>query len=473
MTGHWQFPGFVPSEWGGTHSTVKASAAGLDNEEPLDTFYGPKLEQAVQSGAVPMSQLDDHVHRILRSEFVAGIIDTPTQKSVVEAARDLKIALHVEENSIVLLKNAHNLLPLDPEKIHSIAIIGSHADVGMLSGGGSAQVDPPGSTDPAWQSHVWFPPSPLKAVMAMASGSTVKFDSGSDPAAAAAVAGQSDVAIVFVNQWSSEGMDLPDLSLPDNQDALIDQVAAANPRTIVVIESSTAVLMPWIEKVGAVVEAWYAGSDGAPAVANVLFGGVNPSGKLPITFPLTEADQPPPQIGVPPPGAQGKAAVMRTGVAKPTFTVHYTQGSKVGYKWYESESKPVLFPFGFGLSYTTFSYSDLQVEPGASPTVIFTVKNTGDRAGQEVAEVYAGLPAGANEPPKRLVGWSKVQLKAGESKQVRIAIPRLYLSIYDERQPGWKLVPGSYSLMVGGSSADLPLVKQVDLSGSSGAGAGQ
>ena len=230
------------------------------------------MKEAVQSGAVPMSQLNDHVRRILRSEFAAGIIDYPIQKSVVEAARDLKIALHVEENSIVLLKNAHNILPLDPAKIHSIAIIGSHADVGMISGGGSAQVDPPGSTDPEWQSHVWFPPSPLKAVTALASGATVKFDSGSDPAAAAALAGQSDVAIVFVNQWSSEGMDLPNLSLPDNQDALIDQVAAANPRTIVVLETSTAVLMPWIEKVGAIVEAWYAGSDGAPAVANVLFG---------------------------------------------------------------------------------------------------------------------------------------------------------------------------------------------------------
>lgn len=470
LKGEWKFPGFVLSDWGGTHSTVKASAAGLDNEEPLDTFYGPKLKEAVQSGAVPMSQLNDHVHRILRSEFAAGIIDDPTGKSVVEAERDLKIALHVEEGSIVLLKNSNHLLPLDPAKIHSIAIIGSHADIGMISGGGSAQVDPPGSTDPAWQSHVWFPPSPMKAVSAIAPSVTVKFDSGSDPAAAASLAGQSDVAIVFVNQWSSEGMDLPNLSLPDNQDALIDKVAAANPRTIVVLESSTAVLMPWIKQVGAVVEAWYAGSDGAHAVANVLFGKVNPSGKLPITFPLTEAEQPQPQIVVPPPGAQGKAAVMRTGVAKPTFDVHYTEGLKVGYKWYQAEHKPVLFPFGFGLSYTTFSYSDLQVEPGTTPTVTFTVKNTGDRAGQEIAEVYAGLPASTNEPPKRLVGWSKVQLNAGESKQVSITIPQLYLSIYSEQQSGWKLVPGSYSFMVGGSSADLPLVKQVNLSGSTGTG---
>ena len=164
---------------------------------------------------------------------------------------------------------------------------------------------------------------------------------------------------------------------------------------------------------------------------------------------------------------------MRTGVAKPTFTVHYTEGLKVGYKWYESENKPVLFPFGFGLSYTTFSYSDLQVEPGPTASLTFTVKNTGDRAGEEIAEVYAGLPDSTNEPPKRLVGWSKVQLNPGQSKQVHITIPQLYLSIYDEQQSGWKLVPGSYSFMVGRSSAELPLVKQVDLSGSTGTGGGQ
>ncbi|MHB1936297.1 MAG: beta-glucosidase family protein [Acidobacteriaceae bacterium] len=473
LKNEWKFPGFVLSDWGGTHSTVKASAAGLDNEQPLDTFYGEKLKEAVQSGAVPMSQLDDHVHRILRSEFAAGIVDDPVQKSVVQAERDLNIARKVEEQSIVLLKNARNILPLDAAKVHFIAIIGSHADVGMISGGGSAQVDPPGGKDPEWQEHVWFPPSPLKVMRAQAPAATVQFDSGSDPASAAVLAGRSDVAIVFVNQWSSEGMDLPDLSLPDNQDALIEQVAAANPRTIVVLETSTAVLMPWIDKVSAVVEAWFAGSGGAHPVANVLFGKVNPSGKLPITFPLTEADQPSPQIVVPPPGAQGRAAVMRTGEAKPTFSVEYTEGLKVGYKWYDAEHKHVLFPFGFGLSYTTYSYSGLQVEPGDSPSVTFTVKNTGNRAGEEIAEVYAALPAGTDEPPKRLVGWSIVQLNAGESKQVRVTIPQLYLSTYDEQGQGWKLAAGSYSFMVGGSSADLPLLKKITLSASVGMGSRQ
>ena len=215
-------------------------------------------------------------------------------------------------------------------------------------------------------------------------------------------------------------MDLPDLSLPDNQDALIEQVAAANPHTIVVLETGTAVTMPWLDKVQGVVEAWYAGSKGADAVANVLFGDVNPSAKLPMTFPRSVADLPHPNLVTPPPGANGKEAVQKTGEAKPTFSVHYDEGLKVGYKWYDAEHKPVLFPFGFGLSYTTYRYSDLKVTPMMRIIVTFTVKNIGKRAGTEIAEVYAGLPAAAEEPPKRLVGWTRVALGPGESREVTV-----------------------------------------------------
>ena len=453
----WNFKGFVLSDWGGTHSTVKASAAGLDNEEPLDDFFGGNLKDAVQSGKVPAAELDDHARRILRSEFASGIVDNPIQKSVVDVSGGLEIARHIAEQSTVLLKNDNHVLPLDRQKIHSIAIIGTNADTGMISGGGSAQVDPPGRPSAGWQAHVWFPASPLKAVRAKAPAANVQFNSGSNPGSAAALARQSDIAIVFAHQWMSEGMDLPTLSLPDNQDALIEQVAAANPRTIVVLETGTAVTMPWVDKVSGIAEAWYAGSDGANAVANVLFGDVNPSAKLPMTFPRSEADLPHPHLVIPPPGAQGKEAVMRTGVAMPTFSVHYDEGLKVGYKWYDAENKPVLFPFGYGLSYTSYSYSDLKVKNGKKTTVSFTVKNTGSCSGAEVAQVYAALPASANEPPKRLVAWNKVQLEPGESKSVSVTVDPKYLSIYDEAQDGWRLVPGSYEFMAGGSSKDLPL----------------
>lgn len=277
----WNFKGFVVSDWGGTHSTVEASAAGLDNEEPGGLFFGEPLKQAVQSGKVPMAELDEHVRRVLRSEFLSGIVDYPVQKSVVDVEGGFETARRLAEQTTVLLKNQNGALPLDRAALRSIAIIGPHADMGMISGAGSAQVDAPGRPPSRWLEHVWFPTSPLKAVGAKAPGAEVQFDSGENPAAAAALAKKADVAIVFAYQWESEGMDLPNLSMPENQDVLIEQVAAANPRTIVVLETGTAVTMPWLDKVSAVVEAWYAGSKGADAVANILFGDVNPSAKLP------------------------------------------------------------------------------------------------------------------------------------------------------------------------------------------------
>ena len=456
----WNFQGFVVSDWGGAHSTEKASAAGLDHEEPMDDFLGDKLKQAVEAGKVSKAELDDHVHRILRSEFASGIIDDPVKKSVVDIEEGFAVSRHIAEQSIVLLKNDQGILPLDPAKLHSIAVIGPNANTSMISGGGSAQVDPPGHGATKWKEHVWFPSSPLKAIAKKAPGATVEFDSGADPSAAAALAKRSDVAIVFVYQWTSEDMDLPNLSLPDNQDAIIRQVAAANPRTVVVLETGSAVTMPWLNQARGVLEAWYAGSKGADAVANILFGEVNPSAKLPMTFPRSEADLPHPKLVTPPPEEHGRG---KAGEAKPTFEVHYDEGLKVGYKWYDAENKPVLFPFGFGLSYTTFRYSGLRVSTGSETTVSFTVKNTGGCAGDEIAEVYAALPAGAEEPPKRLVGWDKVHLNTGESKEVSVPVKTLYLSIYDEASDSWKLVPGTYTFMVGGSSQNLPLVEKVNL----------
>ncbi len=462
LRNQWGFKGFVLSDWGGTHSTEKASAAGLDNEEPGEVFYGAAYKQAVQDGKIPMSELDEHVHRILRAEFAAGLVDHPVHKSVVDVFGDLAIARHIEEQSIVLLRNQNHQLPLSMS-VPSIAVIGDHADMGMLSGGGSAQVDPPGQPSARWGQHVWFPTSPLKSIQAMAPQAKVSFASGADPAAAAALASQSDVAIVFVNQWSSEGMDLHDLTLPDHQDDLVAAVAKANPHTVVVLENATAVTMPWVNQVAGIVVAWFPGSDGASAVANVLFGKVNPSAKLPITFPLSIADLPHPTLVMPPPHSEAAAPVQRHVLTSPTFSVNYDEGVKIGYKWYDAEKKPVLFPFGFGLSYTTYSYSGLKVTPGEKPSVTFTVKNTGSRAGVEIAEVYAALPASANEPPKRLVGWSRVALNPGESKEVTLSIDPMYLSIFDEAANQFKMVPGNYTFMAGDSSQSLALHRSVKL----------
>ena len=471
----WQFPGFVVSDWGGTHSAEKASAAGLDNEQPGRVFYEAKYKAAVEAGTIPQAELDDHVHRILRSMFAAGVIDFPRERGVVDPLAGLEVARKIEEGGIVLLKNKAATLPRAPVRLHTIAVIGAHSDVGMLSGAGSAQVDPPGGNAIAppgkgathWQEEIWFPTSPLKAIQARAPNATVKYDSGDDPATAAALAKTADVAIVFAYQWESEGMDLPTLTLAHNQDALIAAVAAANPHTVVVIESGSPVTMPWVDAPAAILEAWYAGSDGANALGNVLFGSVNPSGKLPNTFPKSEADLPHPALMQPPPASRrydGAAATPeQEAKGLPPFQVVYDEGIKVGYKWYDAEKKPVLFPFGYGLSYTTYHYSGLTVTPGDKVKVTFTLSNTGPRAGAEIAEVYAALPASAEEPPKRLVGWSKVQLKAGEKKNVEVEIDPKYLSIFDEGKDAWTLLPGDYTIMVGGSSDKLPLKATVSL----------
>jgi beta-glucosidase len=470
----WNYKGFVISDWAATHSAAKASAAGLDHEEPGWIFYSDQLKHDVESGKVSQAELDDHVHRILREMFATGVVDDPPRKGVVDVMRGFQVARKIEEQGAVLLKNDGGQLPLDASKIRSIAVIGPHADVGMISGGGSAQVDPPGGNaimPPGqgathWGEPVWFPTSPLRAIRAKAPQANIQFDSGADPDSAAALARNADVALVFASRWESEAMDLPNLSLPDHQDDLISKVAAANPHIVVVIESGTAVTMPWENQVSAILDAWYAGSSGADAVANILFGDVTPTGKLPMTFPRSVADLPHPKLITPPPQSISKPGPdewkqIAAGLAP--FQVYYNEGVKVGYKWYDAENKPVLFPFGYGLSYTTYSYLNLRVRAGTNPTVTFTVANTGHRAGVEVAEVYASLPAAAGEPPKRLVGWSKVPLNAGESKEVTVNVEQKFLSIFNIKKNGWELIPGDYTFMVGGSSQDLTLKETVNL----------
>jgi beta-glucosidase len=468
----WGFKGFVISDWDATHSTEKASAAGLDQEQPMANYFGPALLQAAKDGKVPMAEIDDHARRVLYAEFVSGIVDHPVEKGVVDVFVGLDVAQRIEEKSIVLLKNEKEILPLNPAKIKTIAVIGGHADVGMISGGGSAQVDPPGGNaimPPGqgathWQDHVWFPTSPLKALRAKFPNAKVEFDAGQDATASAALAKKSDVAIVFAHQWLAEGVDLPSLSLPDNQDALIEQVAAANPNTIVVLETGTAVTMPWLAKVRGVVEVWFAGSSGHTALANILAGDVNPSGKLAMTFPKSEADLPRPVIPPLPPedAGQGSGADNGPTHVASKYTVQYDDGLKVGYKWYESEHKEPLFPFGFGLSYTTYDYSNLKTDD-AQRTVSFSVKNKGKRAGAEIAQVYATIPEAAGEPFKRLVGWRRIELAAGESKTVTIAVDPRVISVFDEQKNGWSLVPGVYKIYVGPSSSQTLLNATIEI----------
>jgi beta-glucosidase len=463
----WGFRGFVVSDWNATHSTSKAAMAGLDSEQPGGpperARFGDALAKAVEAGEVPMSRIDDMVRRIVRTAFASGIVDEPPLGRVVDPFKGAETAQRVAEESSVLLKNANGLLPLDAVRVKSIAIVGSKADTSVLSGGGSAQVDPPGGGPSRFGGPpVWFPSSPLKSIRAKAPKARVEYHDGSDLKAAAALAKGSDVAIVFVNEPTSEGRDLATPSLSGTQNDLVTAVAAANPRTIVVLETGGPAAMPWIDSVGAAIEIWYPGVRGAEALANIVFGDANPSAKLPATFPKSDADLPHPVIfgstqrpATPPLGA-GSAPPQRFQMAP--FDIDYTEGLKVGYKWFQSENKPPLFPFGHGLSYTTFAYSGLKA---TIDSVSFTVRNTGKRTGAEVAQVYASLPASANEPPKRLVAWEKVRLAPGESKTVTVKLEPKFLSIFDEAKDDWDLLAGEYRIFVGGSSDNTPLAASV------------
>jgi len=470
------FKGFVLSDWGGTHSDVHAFTAGLDQEQPGSRYFGDPLEKAIQSGQVPMSRLDDAVHRVLRSMFANGVIDNPPQFQETDPFRGRDDAKHIADESIVLLKNADRILPLSAASVKSIAIIGSHADVGVLSGGGSAQVDAPGGNavpfrgkkhagGSNWMEVVYFPSSPLKEIRKDAPDAKVEYDPGIDPAAAAKLAASSQIAIVFVNQWMSEGMDRPTSELPVldengkkvDQDALVNAVVAANPHTIVVLETGGPVDMPWADKVQGIVEAWYPGIGGAQSLASILFGQVDPSGRLSVTFAKSDDQLPHPQV----PGLHiaAKGSLPEAGFGKETpFDADYTaEGARVGYKWFESEHKTPLFPFGFGLSYTHFEFSGLHVD-AAQHTATFTVRNAGVRTGTEIAQVYAVLPASTGENNyRRLVGWDRVALKAGESKTVTVSMNALTLSTFDVGKNDFTMAPGDYQILAGSSSADTPL----------------
>jgi beta-glucosidase len=312
---------------------------------------------------------------------------------------------------------------------------------------------------------VYFPSSPLREIRKHAPNAKVEFDPGTDPAAAAQLAGSSQVAIVFVNQHMSEGMDRPSSRLPIvdengkkiDQDALVDAVAAANPRTIVVLETGGPVDMPWADKVQGIVEAWYPGIGGAQSLAAILFGDVNPSGRLSVTFAKSDDQLPHPQV--PGLGAAAAGGMPERGIHElaPFDADYRTEGARVGYKWFESENRTPLFPFGFGLSYTQYEFSGLTVD-AAQHTATFTVRNAGSRAGAEVAQVYAVLPASTGENSyRRLVGWDRVTLGPGESKTVTVTMNPLTLSIFDVAKNAFTLVPGDYQILAGSSSADTPL----------------
>jgi beta-glucosidase len=482
LKGEFGFKGFVISDWGSTYSTAPTVNAGMDLEMPggaparamiasprsqLSGNSGTWLEAdkvlaAVKSGQINPATLDDNVGRILRVIFVSGLFDhAHTAGGEVDSPEQRAVARQGATEGIVLLKNAASLLPLDAAKIHSIAVIGPNAAVARTGGGGSSLVRPK------------YAIAPLDGIRERAQGVQVSYAlgvgmEGENPAEdtaearakalkeAADAAAQADVAVVVVGRYSrleAESFDVKTMDLPAGQDALIEAVEKANPRTVVVLNTGDPVTMTgWIDKTPALVEMWYGGQEGGHALASVLFGDANPSGKLPVSLPRKWEDSP--------------AAANYPGE---NLKVNYAEGIYVGYRYFDSRNVEPLFPFGFGLSYTTFAYSGLTVTPGKTAgkqpvEVSLKVKNTGPRAGAEVVELYVhDGHAKIDRPVRELKGFQRVELKAGETRAVKFTLDRAALSYWSPEKQGWVAEPGRFEIQVGASSRDIRLRAPLEL----------
>lgn len=467
---YWGWDGFVQSDFGATHSTAPALNAGLDFEMPRPNWFKlENLQAALDSGELSMDAIDQALYRRYVQMFKYGIFDRPITRDLVPFENGL-VSRSIAEQSAVLLKNNDSFLPLSPE-IGTIALIGqtTYVDAAVAGGGGSSRV------------------VPTYTVNALEGLENVLGELGSDTAItkvtvaddlsnldeAVAAAEQADVVIMMAGLVTAEGRDqlaadqkTPILNLPNNQDAIISAVAAANANTAVVLKDGDPVLMPWLDEVPAVLEAWNPGQEDGNVVARLLYGLANPSGKLPITYPAsvdqtaTAGDE-----RLYPGIDTGGPNNTRTGLPM-VDEVYYDEGLEMGYRWYDANDVDPLFAFGYGLSYTDFEMSKLVVTPKVQDgtkqiKVQFFLTNTGDVAGAEVAQVYLGLPESANQPPKRLVGFEKVYLEPGEKTRVTIIIDPAAsnhpMSVWDADADQWTTPTGEFQVYVGNSSDNITM----------------
>ena len=456
----WKFPGFVMSDWGGVHSGSKAALAGLDQQSAGEVFdkavyFDEPLRLAVAGGTVPQARLNDMVARILRTMFAHGNFDLPPQHVPIDDEAGFAAAQRTVEEGSVLLRNAGDVLPLGKD-VQRIVIIGGHADKGVIGGGGSSMVGwtargtnaVPGVLPTTWPGPVIFhPSSPLEALRAERPDATIEYVDGRDVAAAARAAAAADVAIVFATQWSAESVDLPHMKLPDNQDTLIAGVAKANPKTVVVLETNGPVELPWLQQVPAILQAWYPGIRGGEAIAALLTGKVNPSGRLPVTWPVDASQLPRPHVN----------GLGFNPKQKPDDTIDYNiEGANVGYKWFAAKGLTPQFAFGHGLSYTQFQYDNLTYTAmGQRLVATVDARNTGKVAGADVAQLYLKMPEGSTTPI-RLIGFQKVTLQPGESRRIRIEAEPKAMASFDTADKRWKIAEGRYELQLS-RSANEPL----------------
>ena len=485
----WGFQGFISSDYDGARSAIGSANAGLDLDMPKARSFAAPLLQAVQSSKVPMSRLNDMVASILRQEFRFGIFnhpDTGSWRTPAISPAHTAIATRVAEEGTVLLKNADNQLPLNPNTVGSIAVIGAAGSAYPKAVGcGSGQARPP------------YIITPLQGIRSLLGpGVHVDYAQGSNPprvahpaptapliAKAVTLARKSQIAIVFADDVECEGGGIaygpgappkwvadyrPNISLSGDQNQLISAVAAVNPHTIVVLNTGAPVAAPWLDKVTALMEAWYPGQVDGKAIASLLFGKADPSGHTVQTWPVDDKQMPTVNPALWGPGIlwpnKGRAQL-------------FSDNLDVGYRYYDVHHIKPLFPFGYGLSYTSFAFSHLRLQPEKSAPsgtalaasssrqqanmvkISATITNIGKVAGADAVQIYVGYPAVANEPPRQLKGFSKVFLQPGKSATVHFVLNGRDLSYWKSKVNGWVLPSGTFQVFVGDSSAlaNLPL----------------
>jgi len=459
------FQGFVVSDFGAVHSTAPSLNAGLDQELNRPVFYTPaNLEAALAAGTITEAQIDAAAFRVARAAIAEGLFDHPIPASPAANASTpahLALAKQVAEEGSVLLKN-DGALPLTGKGL-KIAVIGPTASATPINGISAKTVcSSRGEPSAACSNNPGFV-APLDAITSRAQqdGDTVTFDNGSSLTSAAAAASAADVSIVFGYYTEGEGADRANINLDNGGDSLISAVAAANPNTIVVLETGSGVLMPWLNQVKGVLEAWYPGVQQGPALAALLFGDANPSGHLPVTFPQSTADLPTAGSAAQYPGVFADGSTIRPpGDRTSIRQVDYAEGLQLGHRWDDAQGIQPLFPFGYGLSYTTFAEDHLQVTPAVVQDtkpirVHFRLTNTGPRTGTQVEQVYLTLPVSSGEPPKRLVGWARVTLDPGQWKDVEVDIDPTSadhpLSCWDSGSQSWITPTGTFTVSLGSS----------------------
>ncbi|MGA2752969.1 MAG: glycoside hydrolase family 3 C-terminal domain-containing protein [Terracidiphilus sp.] len=467
LKGEWGFQGVLMSDWDATYDGVAAVNNGLDLEMPSPKFMNAKnLIPAVQNGQVKEATIDEHLLRLFRTELRYGFTDRPQfdPADSTYSVTDRAVALQGALESITLLKNQGNLLPLDLAKVKSIAIIGPDAYPAVAGGGGSSEA------------RAFEPVSILTGIANLLGPNAHVFYSDGMPDSpdekkAIADADVVVVAVGFDPKTEHEGADRT-FSLPPGQDALIEEAAAANPRTIVTLTAGGGVdTSRWLDKVPVLLHTWYPGQEGGTAVAQILFGQHNPEGKLPVSFDRSWDENPSSKWYYGDPKDNTTLHTIGEDGKPLDYTIeHIKYGDKlmVGYRYWTTTGKHPLFPFGFGLSYTTFKFSMLDVPAsaasGSTVNVSFDVTNAGSVAGAEVAQLYVSDPsAQVDRPERELKGFAKVRLDPGETRHVTISLDARAFSYWDGPAHRWIIDPGKFIIRVGDSSENTPLTADIDL----------